>query len=190
MRGHRVLQIIILSAFALVTGQFVWHTFGPPSAPEYFVGGVSSALTGPDPDTRHLYLRHKFYLSERPRHAWLQMLTRGQARIYVNGKMMAERGPDGYMGAILVDPTPLLDVGPNVIAIAAEQYSPKRPAMVAFDAGYTLSDGEHRITTDQLWRCGDKFERGMDWWFMPTFDDRGWAEARRIEGYFCGAVDV
>src|SRR5437870_1396949 len=174
MRRHRTIQAVILLAFSVVMGQFVWHSVGPPNSPDYFLGGTAAALTGPDPEMRHLYLRHKFYLSERPRHAWLQALTRGHVRIYVNGKTLADRSPDGFMGAILVDPTPLLEVGPNVIAIAAEQYSPRRPAMVTFDAGYTLTDGEHRLTTNESWRCSDKFERGMDWWFMPAFDVRSW----------------
>src|SRR5262245_54246445 len=165
MAGHRLVQTVILLVFSVVTGHYAWRQFGPPVSPDYFVGGFLPALTAPDPDTRHLYLRHKFYVSERPRHAWLQTLTRGYIRIYVNGKVLAERSPDGYMGAILVDATPLLQTGANVIAIAAEQYSPRRPAMVTFDAAYTLSDGEHRLNTDSAWRCSDKFERGMNWWF-------------------------
>src|SRR5262245_53812883 len=147
MRGHWVLHTVILLAFSVIAGQFIWRAYGPPVSPDYFVGGSCTALTATDSNTRHLYLRHKFYLSERPRHAWLQVLTRGHVRIYVNGKTLADRSPDGFMGAIVVDPTPLFEVGPNVIAIAAEQYSARRPVMLAFDAAYTLSDGEHRLTT-------------------------------------------
>jgi Dolichyl-phosphate-mannose-protein mannosyltransferase len=190
MRGHRLTRLAVLLAFSVLLGHFAWRCFGPPSSPAYFVGGRMSAMTGPDPNARHLYLRHKFYLSERPRHSWLQALSRGRVRIYVNGKLLAERSPDGTMGALLVDPTPLLQVGPNVLAIATEQYSPRRPAMVTLDAAYTLADGEHRLGGGPSWHATDRFEREKDWWFMPDFDDQDWPVASLVAGHFQGAIKL
>lgn len=188
MRGVRGL---IVAAFAAAVGHLAWHTFfGPCVTPKYFVGGTAPALAGCDPDAKHLYLRRELYLSRSPVHAWIQAVSRDRLSVHVNGELVAEKSLDGFPVAILADITAYLRPGVNVIAIAAAQASIGRPPVVAVDGAYLLGDGEHRIISDDRWRCRTVFERGAAWWFSPDFKDRHWDVARIVGVDLRAAVAV
>jgi hypothetical protein len=174
-----VVRWALVIAFAVAVGHLAWHALvGPTFVPEYQVGGEGPALTGLDPEHRHLYLRRELYLSRRPRRAWLQVIGRDRLRVYVNGRFVGSQALPGFPVAVVADPTPYLQVGRNVIAVSVEQCTLRQPPVVAVDGAYAFDDHEeHRIQVDSLWRCRATFERKAAWWFETHFDDRHWPYA-------------
>lgn len=169
----------LIAAFAIVLGHFTWETWLSPVAPaDYTVGGRVAVLESPEPDTRHLYLRRTIYLPQRPRAAWMRILSKDRVKLYVNGRLVEGQTLDGYAVAVVVDIAPFLAIGPNVVAIHARQTSLRRAPAVSIDGAYTLSDGAHPLETDGKWYCGTAFERKADWWFGKDFDERHWPFAR------------
>src|SRR4051812_44646404 len=129
----RVVRGAMIVAFSLAVGHLAWRALGPPRIPDYLVGGDVLALTAPDHAGKHLYLRRKLFLSMRPRHAWLQVLGYDGLQVRINGQLLASRSMPGFPVAIVVDATPSLRTGPNVIAIVAEQASVGQPPVVAVE---------------------------------------------------------
>src|SRR5687768_15290418 len=100
------LRWVLVAAFAVAVGHLTWHSVvGPPLPPEYVVGGDGPALTGPDPATKHLYLRRELHLTQRPRRAWVEVVTRDRVRLYVNGRYVAARSLDGVNVGVVADLT-------------------------------------------------------------------------------------
>src|SRR5262245_52695136 len=115
---------LIVAAFAVALGHLVWQSsLGPPPEPGYVVGGDVLGLAAPDAGAKHLYLRRTLYLSQRPRHAWIQVLARDRLEVFVNGKLVQKKTLDGFPVAVVADLTPFLQTGPNVVAIHAMQSS-------------------------------------------------------------------
>src|SRR4051794_36236726 len=100
-----MIRCALLLAFALVVGHVAWHSFvGPALVPEYPVGGDVLALSGTQPQDRCLYLRREFYLTRRPRRAWVQGVGRDRLRLYINGRFLAGQSMPGSAVAVLADP--------------------------------------------------------------------------------------
>src|ERR1700730_5176918 len=120
-RASRFLLVVV---FAAGVGHLGWHArVGPRLAPDYFVGGRVPALSGTHPDKKLLYLRRKLHLAHRPRRAWLQVVGRDRVQLYVNGQHVASQVSDGFGVAVVADLAPYLQIGPNMIGIAAQQTS-------------------------------------------------------------------
>ncbi|MGA2033382.1 MAG: glycosyltransferase family 39 protein, partial [Thermoguttaceae bacterium] len=179
MGTRNVCRLIVL-AFSLALGWLAWRVFGPAYVPKYFVGGPVTALASCDPDAKVLYLRYTLHLSQRPRHAWLQVLARDQLAVYINGALLISKENSGLTATALADPTPHLQVGANVIAICAHQTSIDRPPVVAVEGGYLTSDGEHRFGAEAEWYCSTVFQREGTWWFSGQFDERRLPSPRRV----------
>src|SRR5947209_3313919 len=100
----RVVTGLVVAAFAAALGHLAWGTFfGPPAAPKYFVGGEVRALSGTDPEAKQLYLRHRIWLSQRPRRAWLQVLGRDQVTLFINGKLIEKQTYKGFPVAVMAE---------------------------------------------------------------------------------------
>ncbi|HEV3258494.1 MAG TPA: glycosyltransferase family 39 protein [Gemmataceae bacterium] len=185
----RAFRGLVVAAFAVAVGHLGWQAvLGPPFVPKYFVGGRVQALSGTDPAAKSLYLRRKFYLSQNPLHAWLQVLAHDQVQVWVNGQFLQSQQLDGGTVAVLADLRPYLQIGPNVIAIVARQATIGQPPVVAVDGAYTLTDGDHPLHPDDHWRCSSVFDRRAYWWFQTPFEDGHWPLARVGECYLRGAV--
>jgi 4-amino-4-deoxy-L-arabinose transferase-like glycosyltransferase len=185
----RLVRFLLVLGFAVAVGHLVWQTYlGPAPVPKYLVGGEVEALYCPNPEAKQLYLRRELYLSRRPLHAWLQVLARDRVRIYVNGRLVIAKTMVGFDVATVVDPSPYLAVGRNIIAILTRQTSVRRPPVVSVTGGYTLEDGNYTLATDGLWRYREVFERKAHWWFETEFDDRHWDYAPRTTCYLRGNV--
>src|SRR5262245_56620644 len=149
-----VVRAGLVVAFASALGHLAWHTwFGRALVPDYMVGGKVCALCGPNRDARQLYVRREICLSQRPRHAWLQVLGRDRLRLYVNGRFLAQQSLPGFPVAVLADLTPYLQIGQNIIAIVAEQASLGKPPVIAVDGAYAFEEQEYPLCTDDQWRC-------------------------------------
>lgn len=188
----RVTRWFLVATFAVAVGHLAWRTVhGPdsPSSAEYRIGGRMTVLTGTDLSARRLYLRHKFHLAERPRHAWIELLGRDRVDLYVNGSLVQRRDVVRATAAMLVDLAPYLRIGSNVIAVNASQAG-SDPPLVAVRAAYVLAGEEHSITADDQWRCAHSFDRQALYWFEPDFDDRAWSQAQRGVEYVSGFVDT
>jgi hypothetical protein len=177
----RLVGGFLVTAFAVGVGHLAWHALvGPSPLPCYFVGGEVTAFQGPSPDSRLLYLRRKLYLSQQPRHAWLQVLARDQVRLYVNGQLVNQQESDGFTVGLVADLVPYLRAGLNVIAITAAQTSIRQPPVIAVEGGYAYQQGpEFPIGPDGPWRCNTRFERGAGWWYSPQFDEGRWPTPER-----------
>jgi Dolichyl-phosphate-mannose-protein mannosyltransferase len=187
----RAVSGAIIAAFSIAVGHLAWHALlGRPMVPDYMIGGDVTALSGWDAHAKQLYLRRLLYLTQRPRHSWLQVVGRDELRVFVNGSLIAEQTQDGFPVAVVVDPAPYLRIGTNVIAIVARQSSTRHPPVVAVDGAYTLGGNEHPLRSDDnLWRCSTVFERRAYWWFSPDFIDRHWPYARLTTCSLRGKVD-
>jgi 4-amino-4-deoxy-L-arabinose transferase-like glycosyltransferase len=175
-------RLLLVVAFAIAVGHLAWQArFGPPAVPEYFVGGDLPALRGRDPKQKNLYARRFFHLAELPRHAWLKVVARDRLSVYVNGKLLARESADGFPVATVLDLTPHLQTGPNVIAIVARQASIGQPPVIAI-AGTCWQDRRPKLSldADHSWRCSSILERQGTWWFQPDFEDRHWAVPRVV----------
>ncbi len=177
----RLTHLLILAAFSAGVGHLGWSTLGAPHPPDYVVGGEATTLRAPEPRGKRLYLRRTFHLPRRPRHAWVQVLARDRLELFLNGKRLDLRSEDGYPVALLVDLTPHLHSGKNVLAIVAGQSTTDHPPQVAVTGAYWLDDVEHRFGTEGPWRCQAFYERRGDYWFTTEFDDGHWplAETER-----------
>jgi hypothetical protein len=178
----RAAPYLAVAAFAAAVGHLTWHALVAPRAVSgsYFVCADGTALRGPDPEAKQLYLRRTLYLSQPARHAWIQVMGRDLIQLYVNGHMLETRRLDSFAVAIVQDIAPYLRTGRNVIAITARQSSIDVPPVVAVQGAYTLSDGTHPLRSDSLWRCSAAFERTHAWWFATEFDDNHWPLAEVV----------
>lgn len=173
----RPVQLFLAAAFAAATGHLAWQTLlGPPTQPDYWMSGEATLSTA-DPSAKHLYLRRRLYLPQRPEHAWLQVIGRDHIRIYVNGSFVAEEILLGFPVGVSADITPFLRPGPNVIAINAAQATIGAPPMIAVRGACLVSGRDYPIGADDQWRTSAVFERRAFWWFAPEFDDGGWERA-------------
>ncbi len=173
----RLTHLLILAAFSAGVGHLAWSTFGVPRAPDYVVGGEVTTLRAPEPRGKRLYLRRCFHLPRRPKHAWVQVLARDRLELFLNGKRLDQRTADGYPVALVVDLTPHLHAGKNVLAVAAGQAITNHLPEVAVTGAYWLEDVEHRFGTEGPWRCRAFYERRGDYWFTTDFDDGHWPPA-------------
>jgi len=185
----RAVHGLLVAAVAVAVGHLAWHTLiGPPLAPEYQLRAEGPALCNPSSAEKQLYLRRSLYLSQRPRHAWLQVLARDRVQVFVNGLQVARQVHDAFPVGVVVDLTPHVDEGHNVIAIVTHQRTVGDPPVVAVRGAYTQSDGEHPIEADALWRCRSIYEWRAHWWFETAFDDRPWPYAQLTVASLCAKV--
>lgn len=178
-RFDQAVRWFLLITFSLFFGHLVWGIASVPSAPNYPIGGAVTTLNGPDAQSKQLYLRLMVFLGERSRHAWLEVVSHDSLDVYVNGRMAGNLDLQGFPLGMMIDLAPNLRIGENVIAIVARQTSIGQPPAVAVKGAYLLSDGEHLLGPDNLWRCSSVMERRGSWWFEPDFDDRQWALPHR-----------
>lgn len=189
--GKRLLRWTIVAVFSVALGHLAWHTLaGPPLAPVYFVGGPAEALCGTNPGAKNLYLRHQFFLSQKPRHAWFQVIGRDHIELFVNGKQIQDATLSGYPVAILADLTPFLRQGANVLAVVARQQMPGLPPVAVLSGAYMLAGVEHSLGADQDWQCSDVTERQGAWWFQLAFKDLSWPRPGRVAVDLCAKVRV
>src|SRR5262245_52289686 len=105
MLGQSVRWGLVI-AFAVTVGHLAWNSLiGPPSEPDYCIGGYAPALVGSDPNAKVLYLRRELFLPRRPRHAWLQLVGHDRVRVFVNGRLLQDRKLDGFPVGIVADAT-------------------------------------------------------------------------------------
>jgi hypothetical protein len=182
---------LIVAAFSAVLGHLVYHTVaGPAITPQYMVGGEMTVFKPADPTVKQLYLRRMLYLTQRPRHAWIQVLAQDQVIVYVNGQLVVRKMLEGFPVAVLEDIAPFLREQTNVIAICTHQSSIRVPPAIAVTGRYALSDGEHPLETGGDWRHATVFERKAHWWFEKDFDDRHWPNAPTDTRTISAKVDV
>jgi hypothetical protein len=92
---------------------------------------------------------------------------------------VAQDDNEGFPAGLICDLTPHLQVGKNVLAVSVRQTVYDRAPVVVIEGAYRLSDGEHHLGAEGLWRSTDHFERRGLWWFATDFDDRHWVAAQR-----------
>jgi hypothetical protein len=176
---RRAVSGLIIVLFAMVVGHLAWHIWlGPAVVPTYYLEEESRALAGADPAERQLYLRRELFLTQRPLHAWIEVLGYDHIWLYVNGQLIDDQVHEGCILGIVADLTPRLRPGRNVLAIVAKQTIISQPPIAAVKGAYILADGEHPLGPDDVWRCSPIFERKAYWWFDKEFDDRHWPAAR------------
>ena len=93
----------MVGMFALAVGHLAWvSVVGPPFAPDYFIGGggKAAALIGTDPQSKVLYLRRNYYLSKRPRHAWIKAIAHDELWVFVNGMLVEVAQIDSFIATL------------------------------------------------------------------------------------------
>ena len=172
------ISVLLALLFGTSVGVFAYRTYSPVLSSEYSVGGEVSPYELPQdlPESgKSLYLRREVLLPRLARHAWLEVLVQDISSVYVNGQLvgMYREAHPYNAGAILLDITPALRPGKNVIGIATAQRSYLPPA-VHIDGEVRVSD-EHPISLKDDWVCSGHFQRGASaYWFEQEFDDSKW----------------
>jgi hypothetical protein len=189
----RLVSLSLVAGFAVALGHLAWRSgFGPPAVLPYQVDGSGFALAAKDRrddrdakaedrkddrEAQALYLRRLLFLPQKPKRAWIQVIGRDDLRLHVNGSLIEEQQLAGFPIAFVADLTPYLEVGQNVIGITAKQATLGEPPMVSVDGRYELSDGEHPINHEGVWRYNTVPEQQGAWWFEGRFLDKGWPTA-------------
>jgi hypothetical protein len=170
----------MVGMFALAVGHLAWvAVIGPPFAPDYFIGGGGKvpALVGTDPQSKVLYLRRNYYLSKRPRHAWIKAIAHDELWVLVNGMLVEQQNVGGFSVGVVADIAPFLAAGHNVIGLVSRQATIGRAPIVHVSGVIDLDDGPHPIEVDTEWRCSHVFQRRAHYWMSPEYDDRIWDRA-------------
>jgi hypothetical protein len=176
---RRLVHLAIFTAFGVGLGHGLFLTFGPAGVAEYRVGGTLEVLRAPEPRGRSLYLRRTLHLAERPRWAWVQLLGPDHVELYANGVQVQKAESDADSVTFAADLASYLHAGNNVVAAVVQQETLGRLPELSVQGAYGLSDGEHPLGTEGVWRCGNHLERGADYWFTVEFDDTHWPMAVR-----------
>jgi hypothetical protein len=190
-----LIRLLIVGLFAAGVAHYAIRAWGPPYTPKYYAVSTGQSLQGPESDGVHgkfLYARRNIYLPQRPNHAWLQVTGRDRITVYVNGE---RAGIDGQIhpwapAALMLDLTPFMIEGKNVIAVSTQQYTQLQPTILSIEGGYELGGQQHKISTDDEWRCSHAFDRGKSWWFSTEFDDRKWQPVKLTDERLAGQVYI
>ncbi len=179
MRSGSV-QWLLLSAFAIVVGDFAFRAWSPALAPEYAVAAMVRPLSwGSDAESsKHLYLRRTWHLTRSPEQAWIQLLGHDEMAVRVNGRLAARTkgGSQRSVAALVTDITPLLHEGKNSIAIHVAQTTLERPPAVAIQAACRFADGSQlSLDAPKDWRANNVYDRRGTFWYETQFDDENWA---------------
>lgn len=174
------LSIGLLAAFAVALGDFAFRTWLPPIEAEYRIAGMATPLSAPSTaePRKHLYLRHKWTMTEAPETAWLLVQGHDVLEVYVNGRRAnrTRRVGQGRVCAAITDITPMLFAGENTIAIHAAQLVIERPPRVAVDGACHFASGESLSLGDpNSWRASDVYDRRGSYWFEKEFAEEHWA---------------
>jgi hypothetical protein len=87
----------LIAVFSLPVGHIAWHgMIGPSPTPSYFIENEGMVFSSPHADSTNLYLRRTFWVNQRPRHAWLQVLGRDRVEVYINGRLLQEADLPGF----------------------------------------------------------------------------------------------
>jgi len=149
MKPRAILSLLLLSAFALAVGDFAFRIWNPAVEPEYMIEGMvrpfQVASDGGEPK-KHIYLRHKWRLTEPPDRAWIQVMGHDLLEIFVNGRRVGRSalvGKDRVAG-LIIDISSFMHAGENSIAVHAPQCVLGRPPEVAIDGECEFADGSIR----------------------------------------------
>lgn len=193
------LRLLLTVTFAMLLAHFAWRTWCDPPSGEYRIGGEVQAMVSPHANQRHAYFRHTFHTPIRPEFGWLQILGRSRITLYVNGTEVVDRELDGLEVAVLVDITPYLKRGRNVIAIrtqhapfvqSAMTFPDSAQALVAVDGQYDAGKGVGVINHTCSWRCSGTPQLGKQWWFEPEYDDQLWSHPDIVQQSIRAVVEI
>ena len=156
-----------LSASPLATCSWVWY-------PE------PNAHRSAAPGTRFFRKRLHLAAGINPTHAEMRVAADNQFTVYANGHPVGNGS--GWQRTAVIDLTPSLHSGDNVLAIAATNATDRaNPAglighfRIANDSGPDLVG-----TIDATWKAND---REIQNWNAIDFDDRDWQSARTLVKY-------
>ncbi len=147
---------------------WIWNT---PDAAQGVPGGT-------------LHLRREFELDALPETAHAVAAADNSFSLFVNGKKVA--AGDNWQQPTVVDLAPHLQVGRNLIAVAAvnavqigkEPQSPTNPAGLVMHADLRMPGGKNIvIETDSTWLCTPESHSN---WERLDFDPQGWEAAVEV----------
>jgi hypothetical protein len=167
--------------FAVAVGDFGFRTYNPSPTSEYMVDGVMRPfqLQSRAEPKKHLYLRHKWRLTEPPERAWLQLVGHDLVEVFVNGRRAGRSATvgDGRLAGLVIDITSLLHGGENSVAIHVPQLTLHRPPQVAIEGECEFSDGGVKSLADPHdWRASDIYDHRGPFWYETAFDDSHWSK--------------
>ena len=178
---YRLAEVLILVAFGAVTAQVAWLAFGPTDGSNETVGGRLETLRAEEPRGKNLYLRRTFYLPQRPRSAWINVIGRDEIELYVNGRTVEMRKSELTPAVIVADLSAQMYKGKNVIAAVCRQTSLDHLPELSIQGTYELSGEVVHFGTDEGWRYSQMFDRRGDYWFSLGYDDADWPLAKTGE---------
>lgn len=146
----------------------------------------SSTISAPfgyhnDGQTKKTFFRKEFILDNKPNSALLQLIGDSWAKLYVNdslaGEVMARRSLSLIVEnerVKLIDISPLLKSGKNVIAAEVQNFDKRGWAALNIYAEIKTDSGIQKIRTDTSWKVSEKFSPN---WTSTAFQDIHWHNA-------------
>lgn len=177
----RPLITLLVVGFAIAVGDFGFRTFHPAVVSEYMLAGEVRPfrLEADGEPSKHLYLRHKWRLTEPPEQAWIKLVGHDVIEVWVNGRRAGYTPPVGFKRTtgVVMDIGPLMHGGENSIAIHVAQLVLDRPPAVSVDGECRFADGSSRPLNDpEEWKAATVYERDGPYWYETEFNDEHWAE--------------
>lgn len=177
---YRPLIILLVLVFAVSVGDFGFRTFHPSTTSEYMLEGKVRPfrLESDDEPKKHLYLRHKWRLTEPPEQAWIKLIGHDVIEVWVNGRRAGYTPPVGFKRTtgVVMDISPLMHGGENSIAIHVAQLVLDRPPAVSVEGECRFADGGSRSLNDpEEWKAAGVYERNGPYWYETEFNDEHWA---------------
>jgi hypothetical protein len=183
--GAQAAACASVAVCGLVGGYLAWYTFVTPVPSTTIVTWTAPWIRHPLPSRDDVisqsYFRKKIYLSDVPRHGWIQVMAPDAFDLYVNGKLMGKVGKLGTNTTRFFDLTADLRAGTNLVAVSVHRGTfPGTAEMVAEGAIEDAHGNREHIGTDATWKSYP-YE---DWllgtgpeWFETKFDDARWTNA-------------
>ncbi|WP_442485361.1 hypothetical protein [Aeoliella sp. SH292] len=172
-------QLVLLTVFAVLVGDFAYRTWHAPTVPEYQVRNNAPTIAAPQAETqtKHLYLRRTWTFTEAPEYAWLQVMGHDAVEVFVNGEQVgqAPKVGSGRVGAVLLDITSNLHEGKNTVAIHARQLIHDRVPTVAIDGECHFASSEVvSLSNAEGWLASPIYDRRGHFWYEVDYPDTHW----------------
>lgn len=115
------------------------------------------------------------------RSAILFVTADNRVSVYINGKLAGKQS--GWETLHKLDLSPLLRAGDNVLALAAENSAPGPAGLIGKLVVRLDTGAELVVSVDAAWKC---FDRLVEHWAEPGFDDSTWIPARELGQFGIG----
>lgn len=137
--------------------------------------------------TRVIYARREYVFAEVPSYAWIEVQGSDHVTAYFNGQIVGASTHGGVApGAVVVDVTPMLRQGTNVLAVIVKQEvhsrRPQWSGRLRWFSGSQIDEANVANADEtSCWKIAPNMQRQDDWWHSIDFDDSSWVHPESMQ---------